>query len=59
MDYDESDESYSALLGPVEETGDAGAGASSLATVGPRDSQDDQVNPENSPSGDWCMVAIS
>lgn len=59
MDYDESDESYSALLGSVEETGDTGAGRSSLATAGPRDSQD-QVNTENSPSGDWCMVvAIS
>ena len=47
MDYDENEESDSALLGdPVEETGDTGG--SSLATVGPRDST---VNPENSPTG--------
>lgn len=46
MDYEESD---SALLGdPVEETGDTGAGGSSLATVGPRANQ---VYPENSPIG--------
>ena len=51
MDYDESEESYSesVLLGdPVEETGDTGASESSLATVGPTDSQ----VPENSPTGD-------
>ena len=49
MNYDESEESDSALLGdPVEETGDTGAGGSSLATVWPKANQ---VHAENSPTG--------
>ena len=61
MDYEEldSEESYSdsALLDdPIEETGDTGAGETSLAAVASVGPTDGQAVPENSRTGDFFCV---